>query len=1226
MRLTTLTLLTVVGVLTEAAGQSCGTTLYDFGGPNGDYAGGQTVNTGACPDDAGDAVTFTFTAFELGAGDSLIVYDGVNPGAPRIGAFGGTDLPNLITATNATGCLATEFISDDAEEGPGYAIDVTCSPLLDCPPPQNVIVTPLSHLSVNVAAYIPPNAAAIPVEVYSEGADPATAAPLLAGTVGGFPFRIFGIAPSTTYDLYVGSDCTASSDGVSALAGPVAFTTPDAPSCGDRFVDSGGPDQGYFNNERTVTTICPDDPATLITATFLEFDLEEDFDFLTVYDGDSTNAPVIGDLTGTDLPQPITADNPSGCLTFFFAADEIESGDGWVIDITCAPPPACPGAPAPTSAIPGADFVELSLPGFTAGDVFEVSAFLAGDDPNTATPIAQAGATTPTVTLTGLVPSTAYAAYTRRDCSAAGDGLSAFSVATPFTTQATLLGCGTQFYDSGGPDGNYQNNEDVTTRICPDAVGEVVFAAATSFDLESGFDFLTVYDGENTQAPLIASLTGSARPPLLVASGPSGCLTFRFESDGSFTRSGWAFDITCDTFPACLTTSAPALTFTRDLSVELTLPDFEAGDVYEVSVYRAGDDPTASTPVSTLSADADVVTLDGLSPLTDYEAYARRDCRDSDDGLSPFSPPTAFRTQAPALTCGDAYFDTGGPDGDYGPDEEITTTICPDVAGETVTLTFDTIRIDGFDALEIREGDDPRTFTTLTVRDDYSSLTITSSHPSGCLTTTFRSSSIIEDAGWVASVSCAPAPDCPAVVDASVREVRLTNVLLRVITPQSSSAYEIGAFAAGADPDADAPLVTQTEFFSLLPTLEGLTEGTSYDIYLRTDCSSAGNGSGVWFGPLSVTTLNIPLVTCGEVFTDIGGPDGVYASRLDYTTTICPNSVDEQVAVTFTALDLEAGFDFLYVFDGDNTDAPVLDTLSSRVLPNAPYVSTARSGCLTFRFTSDGSVQFDGWQADVTCERRARVAATASGCADEITAVVDGSGTPAEVHFRDPGGAFVATIANTQDLGEVSVRLYDTDAARALGSAGTSFDLGRNVAIRPERSPSAPVTLTLYAPVAEVDAVIAADAQVAAASDLQFVRVNAGECAPAYNGFGSPVALTASQVDDYYSLRSDVAEFGEFFVAPNAFSLSTAGPATGAPWLTLAPNPTGNSAVTVEVASELVGERSTLTVTNANGQAVMRRGVRTSSTLLDLSAVAPGAYGVTVVSPAGTITQRLVVQ
>ncbi|APY08899.1 hypothetical protein BWZ20_11555 [Winogradskyella sp. J14-2] len=107
------------------------------------------------------------------------------------------------------------------------------------------------------------------------------------------------------------------------------------------------------------------------------------------------------------------------------------------------------------------------------------------------------------------------------------------------------LTCGDTFYDTGGVSGNYSNNEFETTTIFPTTPGDAVTATFTSFNTESNFDELYVYDGPNAASPLLGVFSGSTIPGPFTSSDPTGALTFVFDSDNSITYSGWEASLSC---------------------------------------------------------------------------------------------------------------------------------------------------------------------------------------------------------------------------------------------------------------------------------------------------------------------------------------------------------------------------------------------------------------------------------------------------------------------------------------------------------------------------------------------------------------------------------------------------------------------------------------------------------------------------------------------------------
>jgi len=106
--------------------------------------------------------------------------------------------------------------------------------------------------------------------------------------------------------------------------------------------------------------------------------------------------------------------------------------------------------------------------------------------------------------------------------------------------------CSGTFYDSGGPAGNYGSLENLTATICPQGgagSGPPTSVTFLSFDVQllALTDQLTIYNGTNTSAPVLATggfllnLTGQT----FTATGPSGCLTFRWTSDLLINSAGW---------------------------------------------------------------------------------------------------------------------------------------------------------------------------------------------------------------------------------------------------------------------------------------------------------------------------------------------------------------------------------------------------------------------------------------------------------------------------------------------------------------------------------------------------------------------------------------------------------------------------------------------------------------------------------------------------------------
>ncbi len=132
-------------------------------------------------------------------------------------------------------------------------------------------------------------------------------------------------------------------------------------------------------------------------------------------------------------------------------------------------------------------------------------------------------------------------------------------------------------------------------------------------------------------------------------------------------------------------------------------------------------------------------------------------------------------------------------------------------------------------------------------------------------------------------------------------------------------------------------------------------------LLLVLSCGQITLGQSVMSCP-PVGTTNT-LTQCGGQYSDPGGV-GNYANNLDCTQTICPSAAGQCVTLQFTGGQLETGWDYLYIYNGTTATGAPLVTLNGTITPQNV---TSTTGCLTLRFTSDGSTTSTGWLANVIC-------------------------------------------------------------------------------------------------------------------------------------------------------------------------------------------------------------------------------------------------------------------
>ncbi|GAP42401.1 protein containing PKD repeat [Lentimicrobium saccharophilum] len=110
---------------------------------------------------------------------------------------------------------------------------------------------------------------------------------------------------------------------------------------------------------------------------------------------------------------------------------------------------------------------------------------------------------------------------------------------------ASITTCTGYFYDSGGAAAPYGDSEDLTMTIYPATAGNLIRLEFSAFYTESGYDFLSIYNGTSTSAPLMGTWNGTSGPGTITANNSPGALTINFTSDGSVTRDGWVASISC---------------------------------------------------------------------------------------------------------------------------------------------------------------------------------------------------------------------------------------------------------------------------------------------------------------------------------------------------------------------------------------------------------------------------------------------------------------------------------------------------------------------------------------------------------------------------------------------------------------------------------------------------------------------------------------------------------
>ena len=503
-----------------------------------------------------------------------------------------------------------------------------------------------------------------------------------------------------------------------------------------------------------------------------------------------------------------------------------------------------------------------------------------------------------------LTSGTAYEFYVRDDCS--GD-YSSWAGPFTFTTLSDYCG-GDHFYDSGGSSGQYSNNEDITTSICPDNAGDVVTAIFNAFNTESGWDFLEVHDGNNTSATSLGSFSGTSIPGPFTSTDASGCLTFHFTSDGFVTSNGWDVSITCAAPPSCNNPSSPSVSNITSTSAEA---NWNAGIVtteYNWEVVPSGNGQGVGV-VASGNTSTTMATISGLTTSTSYDFYVKADCESNWVG------PVTFTTVPANDECSGAISLTVGANGDcptnqYSADATSATQSDDELvscdgfgnigvwfeftapASGGVIVNYSAVTATGAPGLVVFDACGG-TEVSGTCQNNPSSFSNITGLTGG---NTYKLLIWFDSGEGSFDICLEDLPSCENPTNPSISNITSTGAEASWTAGIYTSMYDWEVVPAGNGQGVG--VIANGNTSSTMATISGLTASTDYDFYVKVDCESN------WVGPIQFTTLAPPPandecagaialtvnvdLNCGSTTT--GTTEGATASSQTNDVTGTPNN------------------------------------------------------------------------------------------------------------------------------------------------------------------------------------------------------------------------------------------------------------------------------------------------------------------------------------------------
>lgn len=321
------------------------------------------------------------------------------------------------------------------------------------------------------------------------------------------------------------------------------------------FSDGSG-SANYQNNSDCRWLIQPPN-ATSITLSFQSFSLLSG-DSVIVYNGSTITSPRLGAFSGSTLPPNVTS--TSGVMLVRFLTNASGTADGFVASYTSQLNVPCYGTQLLSSASGtitdgsgsaayqnSADCKWILQPGSGAGIRIDFTQFRTeagydfvtiydGSQVNSRYMVRRFSGTSLPPSITTSIPEATIYFTTDESITEQGWSLNYTTISQPYCQGTVQLSAPSGSFSDGSGTSDYTNRANCRWLIQPPGATWVQLSFQ-SFNTESGYDFVRVYDGTTTSAPLLGSYSGTNLPPTLTSSG--GAMLVVFTSDSSITRAGW---------------------------------------------------------------------------------------------------------------------------------------------------------------------------------------------------------------------------------------------------------------------------------------------------------------------------------------------------------------------------------------------------------------------------------------------------------------------------------------------------------------------------------------------------------------------------------------------------------------------------------------------------------------------------------------------------------------
>lgn len=590
------------------------------------------------------------------------------------------------------------------------------------------------------------------------------------------------------------------------------------------------------------------------------------------------------------------------------------------------------------------------------------------------------------------------------------------------------------FYDTGGANAAYSDNENYTMTFVPETSGNKLKFVFEVFDIEEevtcGYDLLMVYDSIVAHADALVGTYCNGTPlDQFEATNVDGAVTFVFISDASTTNNGWKATIS-----SIATTTNDTETENNDtylLSNTMLINSSMAGnidnttdmaDMYKVTIPYDGSLSFIGIPESSLDLSLELFDIDGVSYLHgcnihcgytgendtltyrnlmtgtyymrisglsgSYGSYTLKNVFvETSIPTGNDTEPNTFYTEALTLaldgsSTGHMGFYSNGITDEADmykvtipADESISFISIPGPSLDTRLELYDLDGVSYLKGCDYCGGtgkNDTLTIEILVAGTYYLKISgLSGSYGSYTLKNQVEQISLISD--FSANVTVGEAPLTVQFTDQS--------------TGATSWTWDFGDGSTSALQSPSHVYTTEGVYTVSLTVSNGAS----------TDTETKVNYINITLGNSGYIMADGTITTDDGTFYDAGGANANYGNDENYTMTFVPATVGNKLKFVFEVFDIEPAttcdFDRIMVYDSIVAHADALIGTYCNGTPLSQFEATNVDGAVTFVFASDNLLTYGGWKATISSVTPVLIA--------DFSADINSGDTPLTVQFTD---------------------------------------------------------------------------------------------------------------------------------------------------------------------------------------------------------------------------------